>query len=73
MTDCLTAPGNNALWMMYEPLLMSKKSFAKLEQAAAGRPILRAGRSAQAYYESKAEAVNAEAIKAFQDHKVEGR
>src|SRR3954469_10056056 len=24
---CLTAPGDNALWFMYEPVLMSKKSF----------------------------------------------
>jgi TRAP-type C4-dicarboxylate transport system substrate-binding protein len=27
---CLTAPGKNALWVMYEPILMSKESFAKL-------------------------------------------
>src|SRR5512147_2816656 len=27
---CLTVPGKNALWMMYEPVLMSKKSFDKL-------------------------------------------
>ncbi|MGH8851202.1 MAG: TRAP transporter substrate-binding protein DctP, partial [Casimicrobiaceae bacterium] len=24
---CITAPGDNALWFMYEPVLMSKKSF----------------------------------------------
>ena len=29
--SCLTAPGSNALWVMYEPILMSKKSFAKLD------------------------------------------
>ena len=29
---CLTAPGTNALWFMYEPLLMSKKSFDKLNK-----------------------------------------
>src|SRR5581483_10155033 len=27
---CITAPGDNALWFMYEPVLMSKKSFNKL-------------------------------------------
>ncbi len=32
VTDCLTAPGNNALWFMYEPVLMSKKSFDKLNK-----------------------------------------
>ncbi len=69
VTDCLTAPGNNALWMMYEPLLMSKKSFAKLSKPQQDA-VLKAGKSAQAYYEGKADAVNAEAIKAFEDHKV---
>jgi TRAP-type transport system periplasmic protein len=69
VTDCLTAPGNNALWMMYEPLLMSKKSLAKLNNQQQ-QVILEAGKKAQAYYEGKADAVNAEAIKAFEDHKV---
>ena len=32
VTDCLTAPGNNALWFMYEPVLMSKKSFDRLNK-----------------------------------------
>jgi TRAP-type C4-dicarboxylate transport system substrate-binding protein len=69
VTDCLTAPGNNALWFMYEPVLMSKKSLDKLkpEQKSA---LLAAGKKAQAFYEGKADAVNKEAIKAFEDHKV---
>src|SRR5438132_12523062 len=29
---CITAPGENALWFMYEPLLMSKKSFSRLNK-----------------------------------------
>jgi len=70
VTKCLTAPGNNALWFMYEPVLMSKKSFDKLtkEQQAA---VIKAGKDAQTYYESKAEEVNKDAIKAFEDHKVQ--
>jgi TRAP-type C4-dicarboxylate transport system substrate-binding protein len=69
VTDCLTAPGNNALWFMYEPALMSKKSFDKLnkQQQAA---IIAAGKKAQAYYEGKADEVNKDTIKAFEDHKV---
>jgi len=69
VTKCLTAGGKNALWFMYEPVLMSKKSFDKLskpQQAA----ILKAGKDAQAYYESKADEVNKDAIKAFEDHHV---
>ena len=30
---CLTAPGDNALWVMYEPILMSKKTFDSLNKA----------------------------------------
>ena len=69
VTNCLTAPGNNALWFMYEPVLMSKKSFDRLSKPQQDA-IIKAGKNAQAYYEGKADKVNAEAIKAFEDHKV---
>jgi TRAP-type C4-dicarboxylate transport system substrate-binding protein len=69
VTDCLTAPGNNALWFMYEPVLMSKKSFGKLDKKQQDA-IVAAGKKAQAFYEGKADQVNKEAIKAFEDHKV---
>jgi TRAP-type transport system periplasmic protein len=69
VTDCLTAPGNNALWFMYEPVLMSKKSFDKLNKKQQDA-VIAAGKKAQAFYEGKADAVNDEAIKAFKDHKV---
>lgn len=46
---CLTAPGENALWFMYEPVLMSKKVFEGLndKQRAA---ILAAGKKAEAFF-----------------------
>jgi TRAP-type C4-dicarboxylate transport system substrate-binding protein len=69
VTTCLTAPGNNALWFMYEPVLMSKKNFEKLNKQQQDA-IIKAGKDAQAYYEKKADEVNEEAIKAFKDHKV---
>jgi TRAP-type transport system periplasmic protein len=68
VTDCLTAPGENALWFMYEPVLMSKKSFEKLDKKQQ-QVLIDAGKKAQAYYEGKADAVNEEALKAFRDHK----
>jgi TRAP-type C4-dicarboxylate transport system substrate-binding protein len=67
VTNCLTAPGNNALWFMYEPVLMSKKNFEKLDKAQQ-KVLLDAGKKAQAYYESKADQVNKDAIKAFESH-----
>ena len=69
VTDCLTAPGENALWFMYEPVLMSKKTFARLNKQQQDA-IVKAGKDAQAFYEKKADDVNKEAIKAFEDHKV---
>jgi len=53
---CLTAPGENALWVMYEPILMSKSSFAKLsaEQQA---ELMKAGEMAEEYaYKASVEA-----------------
>ena len=69
VTDCLTAPGDNALWFMYEPVLMSKKSFDKLSKKQQDA-VVAAGKKAQAYYEGKADEVNKDAIKAFEDHNV---
>ncbi len=69
VSGCLTAPGNNALWFMYEPVLMSKKSFNKLNKAQQAA-IIKAGKDAQAFYEKKAEAIDDQTIKQFKDHKV---
>ncbi|TEA79741.1 TRAP transporter substrate-binding protein DctP [Allopusillimonas ginsengisoli] len=47
--ECLTAPGENALWFMYEPVIMSKKVFDNLkpEQRDA---ILAAAKKAEDYF-----------------------
>jgi TRAP-type C4-dicarboxylate transport system substrate-binding protein len=68
VAECLTAPGDNALWFMYQPLLMSKKSFEKLDKKQQD-VIIAAGKKAEAYFESKADGINKDAIKAFEDHK----
>ena len=67
---CITAPGDNALWFMYEPVLMSKKSFDKLNKQQQDVQI-QAGKKAQKYYEDKAESVDAATIKAYKEHGVE--
>ena len=45
---CLTAPGSNALWEMYEPILMSKKSFDKLDENQQ-KELLKAGKEAEKF------------------------
>jgi TRAP-type C4-dicarboxylate transport system substrate-binding protein len=49
---CLTAPGENALWFMYEPVLMSKKVYESLtpEQQKA---IMDAGKASEAYFSAE--------------------
>jgi len=67
---CLTAPGANALWMMYEPLLMSKKSWEKMtpEQQAA---LKAAGKVAQDYFVGEAEGLDQKMIDIFKKANVE--
>lgn len=50
---CLTAPGENALWFMYEPVLISKKVFSRLtpEQQKA---ILDGAKKAEDYFTNEA-------------------
>jgi TRAP-type C4-dicarboxylate transport system substrate-binding protein len=49
---CLTAPGGNALWFMYEPVLMSKKIYESLtpEQQKA---IMDAGKASEEYFSTE--------------------
>jgi len=67
---CLTAPGDNALWFMYEPVLMSKKTFSRLTQPQQDA-LLKAGKKSQAYFAKEAKGLDDEMVKAFKDHKVE--
>ena len=45
--SCLTAPGSSALWVMYEPILMAKSSFAKLSPAQQLELMKAAGKAEQ--------------------------
>mgnify|MGYP001395689772 CR=1 FL=1 len=61
---CLTAPGKFALWFMYEPILMSKKSWNKLngkQQAA----LKAAGKVAERYMTSKAKGLDDKLVTAY--------
>src|SRR3954463_14568473 len=67
---CLTAPGDNALWFMYEPVLMSKKSFSRLNKKQQD-VLMQAGKKSQQFFAEKAKGLDDEMVKAFKDHKVE--
>jgi len=67
---CLTAPGENALWFMYEPVLMSKKSFDRLDKKQQD-VLLKAGKKAQDYFAKEAKGLDDEMVKVFKENKVE--
>src|SRR6266540_6990489 len=67
---CITAPGENALWFMYEPVLMSKKSFDKLDKKQQD-VLVKAGKKAQDYFAKEAKGLDDEMVKLFKEHKVE--
>ena len=49
---CLTAPGENALWFMYEPVLMSKRVFEGLAEPQRAA-ILAAGKKSEAFFDAE--------------------
>jgi TRAP-type transport system periplasmic protein len=67
---CLTAPGDNALWFMYEPVLMSKKNFNRLNKKQQD-VLLQAGKKSQQFFADKAKGLDDEMVKVFKDHNVE--
>jgi TRAP-type C4-dicarboxylate transport system substrate-binding protein len=67
---CLTAPGDNALWFMYEPVLMSKKSFNRLNKKQQ-EVLLQAGKKSHDFFAGKAKGLDDEMVKVFKDHNVE--
>jgi TRAP-type transport system periplasmic protein len=67
---CLTAPGDNALWFMYEPVLMSKKNFNRLNKKQQD-VLLQAGKKSQDFFAQKAKGLDDEMVKIFKDHNVE--
>jgi TRAP-type C4-dicarboxylate transport system substrate-binding protein len=67
---CLTAPGQNALWFMYEPVLMAKKKFESL--TAKQRDALKdAGEKSEAYFERETRKLDEKMVNAFKKANVE--
>ncbi|MEJ2509265.1 MAG: TRAP transporter substrate-binding protein DctP [Gammaproteobacteria bacterium] len=66
---CLTAPGKNALWFMYEPILMSKKSFDKLNKKQQ-EAILAAGKKAEKYAFEQGKEADKRLVAAYKKHGV---
>ncbi len=61
---CLTAPGEHALWFMYEPILMSKKSWDKLNKAQQDA-MMAAGKKAEAYMTGEAKGLDTKLVETY--------
>jgi TRAP-type C4-dicarboxylate transport system substrate-binding protein len=67
---CFTAPGNNALWFMYEPILIAKRSWDKLD-AAQQAALQQAADNAENFFSAQAEQQDLLAEQTFRDAGVE--
>ncbi|WP_249977758.1 TRAP transporter substrate-binding protein DctP [Vreelandella olivaria] len=68
--ECLTEPGDFALWFMYEPILISEQVWQRLneEQQAA---LLEAGKAAEAFFAEEAAAIDEEMATIYRENGVE--
>ena len=67
---CITAPGENALWFMYEPVLMSKRSFNKLDKQQQD-VLLKAGKKSEEYFNTESKKLDEEMVDVFKKNNVE--
>ena len=67
---CLTAPGENALWFMYQPILVSKSVFDRLSEEQR-QAILAAAKKAEAFFEAEIRKGDAEMVEVFKKAGVE--
>ena len=62
--QCITAPGDNALWFMYEPVLLAKATFNKLNDNQK-KAMLAAGKKSEAYFAAESKKLDDEMVEVF--------
>lgn len=67
---CITAPGENALWFMYEPVLMSKKSYDKLS-ADQKKALAAAAKKSEDYFNAESRKLDDKMVETFKKNNVE--
>ncbi len=61
---CLTAPGEETLWFMYEPVLISKRSFDKLKPAQQ-KALMDASKKAEDYFAAESKKLDDKLVAAY--------
>jgi TRAP-type transport system periplasmic protein len=67
---CITAPGDNALWFMYEPVLMSKRNFDKLKKEQRDA-LIKAGKKSEEFFNEASKGLDEDMVKSFKQNNVE--
>ncbi|GGX88597.1 ABC transporter substrate-binding protein [Litchfieldella qijiaojingensis] len=67
---CLTEPGDNALWFMYEPILISEQSWNNLNEEQQ-QALLEAGQAAEDFFVEEARALDQTMVDVFRENGVE--
>ena len=68
--SCITAPGDNALWFMYEPVLISNKAWDRLDDAQK-KALMAASKKAEDYFASESKKLDDEMVEVYKKNKVE--
>lgn len=67
---CITAPGENALWFMYEPVLISMRSWNKLNDVQKAA-LMKASKKAEIYFNTESQKLDDEMVSTFKKNNVE--
>lgn len=67
---CVTAPGENALWFMYEPVLIGKKTFEKLTPDQQ-KALMAASKKAEDWFASQSKGLDDKMVEAYKKNGVE--
>ena len=67
---CVTAPGDNALWFMYEPVLISKRTWDKLNDAQK-KALTAASEKAEAFFTAESKKLDDKMVETFKKHNVQ--
>jgi TRAP-type C4-dicarboxylate transport system substrate-binding protein len=67
---CVTAPGDNALWFMYEPVLISQRTWDKLNDAQK-KALTEASQKAEKFFDAESKKLDDKMVDVFKKHNVQ--
>lgn len=68
--ECLTEPGEHALWFMYEPILISEQVWQELDEAQQ-EALTAAADEAEEFFAAEAAAIDQQMVEVFEENDVE--